>query len=223
MNIETKICDICNGEYPIDKHNFEECYSLDFKWDLKQMNTFKFIEVCSGAGGLSTGLMNSGLIPLALVEIDKNCCETLNQNHVNVNVINKSFTDVDFSMYLGKVDLLAGGVPCQAFSQAGNRNGLKDKRGNLLLEFIKLIHKLSPKMFMIENVQGLLSHNKGNTFKHILSLFDGYDVVFKLLNSGNYSVPQKRKRVFIIGTKINYTDKKFIFPQHSEKKYYKMY
>lgn len=216
-----KKCDICDCEYPESKHNFEECYSSDPDWDLETMNgigIYNFIEVCSGAGGLSTGLINAGLIPLALIEINKDCCKTLEANHKGVNVINKSMTDVKYDIYINKVDLLTGGVPCQAFSQAGNRKGLQDTRGNLFIEFIKLIHKLKPKMFMIENVWGLITHNKGKTFAYILTLFKEYTVKYKLLNSAHYGVPQKRKRVLIVGTKNSFSNRDFEYPLHTEQK-----
>lgn len=216
-----KHCKICDGKYPDSKHNFDECYSLDIEWDLKRMGgygMYNFIEVCSGAGGLSTGLIEAGLIPLVLIETDSDCCKTLKINHKNINVINKSMTDVNYTKYINKVDLLTGGVPCQAFSQAGKRKGLLDERGNLFLEFIKIVHKLKPKVFMIENVHGLLTHNNGKTFTHILTLFEGYTVKYKLLNSAHYGVPQKRKRVFIVGTKKKYSSRTFEYPQCMEQK-----
>jgi DNA (cytosine-5)-methyltransferase 1 len=194
---------------------------LDTEWELERVDgigVYNFIEVCSGAGGLSTGLIEAGLIPLALIEINKDCCKTLAINHKGVNIINKSMTDIKYDKFINKVDLLTGGVPCQAFSQAGNRKGLQDERGNLFLEFIKMIHVLKPKVFMIENVHGLITHNKGQTFAHILTLFKGYTVKYKLLNSAHYGVPQKRKRVLIVGTKNSYSTRDFDYPQHTEQK-----
>jgi DNA (cytosine-5)-methyltransferase 1 len=221
QNDEIKKCGICDGEYPFLKHDFDECFSLDPDWDFKQMNgigIYNFIEVCSGAGGLSSGLIEAGLIPLMLIEIDKNCCLTLRKNHKNALIVNKSMTEVNYDQYIEKTDLLTGGMPCQTFSQAGNRKGLEDTRGNLFLEFIKLIHKLKPKMFMIENVWGLITHDKGKTFKYILTLLNGYKVKYKLLNSAHYGVPQKRKRVLIVGTKDGYNNRDFEYPQHTEQK-----
>lgn len=219
---DMKQCKICDGYYPLEKHNFEECYSLDIEWDIERMNgrgIYNFLEVCSGAGGLSTGLIKAGLIPLALVEINKDCCLTLKKNHKGAMVINKSMMDVNYDRYVNKVDLLTGGVPCQAFSQAGNRKGLQDTRGNLFLEFIKIIHKIKPKMFMIENVWGLITHNKGETFKYILTMLGGYEVKHKLLNSAHYGVPQKRKRVLIVGTKHGYSNRDFEYPQQTKQKF----
>lgn len=104
--------------------------------------------------------------------------------------------------YVGKVDLLTGGVPCQSFSQAGLRKGLEDPRGELMIKFGDMIKILQPKTFMIENVRGLLTHNKGETIREIIKILNKeelYTIEYKLLNSFDYGVPQKRERVFIIG------------------------
>ena len=139
-----------------------------------------FIEVCSGAGGLSLGFINKGFKPILLNDIDKSCISTLKENHKaepnrslplgsseasttggspfgrggeapefaskDVEIFTKSFTEIETAPYEHKVDLLMGGVPCQSFSQSGKRKGLEDSRGNLILEFIELIKKLSPKV-----------------------------------------------------------------------------
>jgi DNA (cytosine-5)-methyltransferase 1 len=109
---------------------------------------------------------------------------------------------LDLSEYINKVDLLCGGIPCQSYSQSGLRLGLEDPRGQLIYTFIKMIKLVKPKIFMIENVKGLLTHNKGNTIKEIINLLDEeklYNIEYKLLNAFDYSVPQKRERVFIVG------------------------
>lgn len=162
-----------------------------------------FIEVCAGAGGLSSGLIKAGFVPLMLNEIDKNCCETLRKNHPGVNIESTSMTELDFTKYAHSVDLFTGGVPCQSFSQAGLRKGLDDPRGNLILRFIEILQQIQPKIFMIENVKGLLTHENGQTLKQILNLIHGYNIEYKCLNAAFYGVPQKRERVFIIGTRID--------------------
>ena len=161
-----------------------------------------FIEVCAGCGGLSTGFMNAGFTPLLLNELEKTFCETLRVNHEGEHIVEGSMLDLDLTQYKGQVDVLQGGVPCQAFSQAGERKGLDDPRGKLIIHFNKLIHDCEPKMFLVENVKGLLSHNEGNTFKSVLELFQNngkYRVYHKVVNSKDYNVPQKRERVIIIG------------------------
>lgn len=163
-----------------------------------------FIEVCSGAGGLSTGFVKIGWKPLLLNDMDKICCETLKINHPNINIVCCPMDQLDISSYIGKVDLLMGGIPCQSFSQAGLRKGLDDQRGQLIFNFIDMILQLQPQCFLIENVKGLVSHDNGNTLKHIIKLLEkinDYHVVYKVLNAVSYDVPQKRERLFIIGYK----------------------
>jgi DNA (cytosine-5)-methyltransferase 1 len=116
-------------------------------------------------------------------------------------------------------DLLCGGVPCQSFSQAGKRKGLEDPRGDLIIYFIKMVNQIKPKVFMIENVPGLTTHNKGKTLETILDKLNTdnlYKISFKILNANDYGVAQKRKRLFIIGVRKD-IQKEFVFPK--EKKY----
>lgn len=183
---------------------------------MESKNTF--IEVCAGAGGLSSGLMKAGFVPLLLNDNNKDCCETLKKNH-SCNVVCSNMTELDLSEYINRVDLLCGGVPCQSFSQAGNRKGFDDVRGGLMMEFIKLIRSIKPKLFLVENVKGLLTHNKGETMKTIISAMtetEEYNVVYKCLDASRYNVPQKRERVFIIG-KRNTNTKPFVFPKEGER------
>jgi DNA (cytosine-5)-methyltransferase 1 len=174
-----------------------------------------FVEVCAGCGGLSSGLIRSGLKPIILNEIDKKCCETLRINHPEFKDTIKccSMNELDLSEY--KFDILCGGVPCQSFSQSGKRKGLDDKRGDLILKFIDMINKYNPKIFMIENVKGLLTHNKGETLQHILSLIDTekYNIKYKILNALDYEVAQKRERLIIVGTCKKRIKKEYEFPK----------
>jgi site-specific DNA-cytosine methylase len=98
-------------------------------------------------------------------------------------------------------DLLIGGFPCQSFSVAGKRKGFKDTRGTLFFEIARIIATKRPKLLLLENVKGLLSHDGGRTFGTILSSLDelGYDVQWEVLNSKNFGVPQNRERVFVVG------------------------
>ena len=130
-----------------------------------------FIEVCAGCGGLSTGFMDAGFQPLLINEIDKTFCETLKKNHKSANVVHGSMLELDLKPYKGMVDVLQGGVPCQAFSQAGDRKGLEDPRGALIVHFNKLIHDCEPKVFVVENVKGLTTHNKGETLTSVIEMF----------------------------------------------------
>jgi DNA (cytosine-5)-methyltransferase 1 len=164
--------------------------------------SFRFIEVCAGAGGMSTGLMQAGFTPLLLNDNQKDCCQTLEHNHPGIRVVLGSFDEIDFGTFQEvDLDLLTGGVPCQSFSQAGKRLGLDDPRGDLMFKFIHLVHSIRPKVFMIENVKGLLTHNCGQTLAEIIQRINGYNIYFKCLDASKYNVPQKRERVFIVGTR----------------------
>ena len=98
-------------------------------------------------------------------------------------------------------DLICGGFPCQSFSIAGARRGFEDMRGTLFFEIARIAAVKRPKYLYLENVPGLLSHDKGGTFKVILNTLDelGYDVSWQVLNSKNFGVPQERKRVMLVG------------------------
>lgn len=161
-----------------------------------------------------------GFTPVLLNDADKNCCKTLEQNHKNVVIKCCSMTDIDFSEYANKIDLLCGGVPCQSFSQSGSRKGLEDPRGNLLLYFIKIVERVNPKIFLVENVKGLTTHDNGNTFKFIIDEMKkmNYNINYKILNAYDYDVPQKRERIFIIGTRKDLKNN-YVFPPKSDTKY----
>jgi DNA (cytosine-5)-methyltransferase 1 len=106
-----------------------------------------------------------------------------------------------------------GGSPCQSFSTVGNQKGLEDERGNLIFAYIKLVKQIKPKIFIFENVKGLLSNNKGNTFKKVLMAFKetGYKIYYDVLNAKNFGIPQHRERLYLIGFKNEV--KKFEFPK----------
>jgi DNA (cytosine-5)-methyltransferase 1 len=177
-----------------------------------------FIEVCAGCGGLSSGFIKAGFKPLLINELQKTFCETLRKNHPGVLVKEGTMVDLDLKPYKGRVDILQGGVPCQAFSQAGERKGLEDPRGKLIVQFNKLINDCEPKMFLVENVKGLTTHEKGDTLKNILKLFENngkYKIYHKVLNAKDYDVPQKRERILIIGVHSSIT-KEFTYPEKSK-------
>lgn len=111
--------------------------------------------------------------------------------------------DFDASPYKGQVDLLVGGAPCQAFSMVGKRLGFEDTRGTLFYEFARVIKECQPKVFIFENVKGIVSHDKGRTWQTIKNVFSdlGYDIHEQILNSKDYGIPQHRERMFCIGFK----------------------
>jgi DNA (cytosine-5)-methyltransferase 1 len=208
------VCSICDSKFSskikLVSHMLEHERQIIFDDDIT------FIEVCAGAGGLSCGLIKAGFTPILLNDNNADCCKTLELNHPGITVSHCSMTDLKIN---GTVDLLCGGVPCQSFSQAGARKGLEDPRGNLMIEFSKLIDNVKPKVFMIENVKGLMTHDKGETLKIIIETLNNskkYDIKYKLLNSLNFGVPQKRERVFIIGV-LKSLNKEYKFPEPEKK------
>lgn len=114
--------------------------------------------------------------------------------------------------YKNKLDLLVGGSPCQSFSIVGKRRGLNDTRGTLFYEFARVLKESKPKVFIFENVKGLINHDGGNTFEIIKSTFSelGYNYYYQILNSKNYGIPQNRERLFVVGFRDIKT--KFNFP-----------
>lgn len=183
----------------------------------ESVKDIRFIEVCSGCGGMSTGFTNVGMKPILLNEINKVFCKTLEINHPGVKIVNDSMTNVCLTEYEGKVDILCGGIPCQSFSQAGLRRGLDDVRGGLALDFNRLISECKPKIFLIENVKGLVNHNGGSTLKNLIELYENnglYNITYKVLNAYDFEVPQKRFRIIIVGIRKDIYDVRgeFVFP-----------
>jgi DNA (cytosine-5)-methyltransferase 1 len=181
------------------------------------------IELFAGAGGLALGVEKAGFDTLGLIEFDKNAADTLKKNRPNWNVINDDIANVScldleeyFSIKSGDLDLLSGGAPCQAFSYAGKRLGLEDARGTLFYHYALFLEKLQPKMFLFENVRGLLTHDHGKTYATMLDIFAkaGYTIDKQVLNAWDHGVPQKRERLITIGIRNDLVGKtKYEFPK----------
>lgn len=120
---------------------------------------------------------------------------------------------IDGNIFNNKVDLFVGGSPCQSFSNMGKRGGLEDTRGTLFYEFARLVKEIQPKVFIYENVPGMLNHDGGNTWEVIKNVFFdlGYKINFSILNSKDYGIPQNRKRLYVVGFKD--LSLKFSFPK----------
>ncbi len=171
---------------------------------VKAENIYSVIELFAGAGGLALGMEKAGLKCVALNEIDKWACKTLRENRPNWNVLEGDIQNFNFSKYYNSVDVVTGGFPCQAFSYAGKKLGLKDTRGTLFYEFARVVNEVKPPICIGENVRGLLSHEKGKTLEGMISVLDeiGYDVVpVQVLKAINYRVPQKRERLILVGVR----------------------
>lgn len=132
-------------------------------------------------------------------------------------------TKLDGTKYLNNVDIIVGGSPCQSFSFVGKQMGLEDKRGNLIFEFIRIIDECKPKLFIFENVKGLLTHDKGNTFKIVLDAFKSlnYNIQYDVLKATDYGIPQSRQRLFLIGI-LKETNISINFPPQKQKLELKM-
>lgn len=183
---------------------------------------FLAIELFAGAGGLALGIEEAGFNTIGLIEIDKDASDTLKCNRPDWRVINDDIANISclnlenyFNIKKGELDLLSGGAPCQSFSYAGKRLGLEDARGTLFYHYAKFLEQLQPKMFLFENVRGLLSHDKGRTYKTIIDIFEnqGYSIQKRVLNAWDYGVAQKRERLITIGIRNDLVNKiNFEFP-----------
>lgn len=182
---------------------------------------YKVLELFAGAGGLAVGMEKAGLKCVALNEIDKFACATLRKNRPNWNVLEGDIKDFDFSEYNGKVDVVTGGFPCQAFSYAGKKLGLADARGTLFYEFARVVKEVNPPICIGENVRGLLSHDNGKTLQGMISILDeiGYNVVpVEVLKAIHYKVPQKRERLILVGIRKD-IEVKYEYPKPYKKIY----
>ena len=157
--------------------SLEQVHDDNRKDDTEHMYTT--IELFAGAGGLALGIEKAGFETLGLIEFDKDASDTLKKNRPNWNVINDDIANISclnleeyFELKKGELDLLSGGAPCQAFSYAGKKLGLEDARGTLFYHYATFLEKLQPKMFLFENVRGLLTHDRGRTYKTITTIFE---------------------------------------------------
>lgn len=165
----------------------------------------RFLDLFAGIGGFRTGMEKAGHECVGYVEIDKYARKSYEAIHNTEGEWTRhditAVTDSEWRELRGEVDIICGGFPCQAFSIAGNRRGFDDTRGTLFFEIARAAKQIQPPYLLLENVKGLLSHDKGRTFETILQTLDelGYDAQWEVLNSKNFGVPQNRERVFIIG------------------------
>lgn len=178
----------------------------------------KFLDLFAGIGGFRLGMEQAGHECVGYVEWDKFARKSYEAIHNTegewtANDIT-TVTDRDLELLRKQgVDSICGGFPCQAFSVAGKRGGFDDTRGTLFFEIARFAKQIKPRLLLLENVKGLLSHDKGNTFGTILHTLDelGYDTEWQVLNSKNFGVPQNRERVFIIGH-LRGTSGREVFP-----------
>lgn len=170
-------------------------------------NGYNSIDLFAGAGGTALGLENAGFRHVLLAEIDKNPVNTLRKNRPDWNIVHKDIASLDFTPYRGKIDLVEGGFPCQAFSRAGKKQGFDDPRGAMFFQFARTVNEIMPKMFVGENVKGLIFHERGETFKTVINTLQNicddegrhYRVGYRVVKAQQHDVPQKRERLIIMG------------------------
>lgn len=184
-----------------------------------KINTF--LDLCSGIGGGRLGLEQAGLKCVGYSDTSKLAKRTYQLMH--------DTKDEKFYYNLKKIkcetlpeyDLLIAGFPCQTFSVIGRKDGFSDDRGQIIFHLARILEESQPKCFLLENVKGLVNHDKGKTIKIIIEELNrvGYDVAYKVLTSLDYGVPQMRQRVYLVGIRHNlgYDISTFEWPEHVEK------
>lgn len=174
------------------------------------MNIVSFF---AGAGGLDLGFEKAGFNVIWANEYDKEIWETYEKNHPETNLDKRSIVKIHEDE-VPDCDGIIGGPPCQSWSEAGALRGIKDKRGQLFFDFIRILEAKKPKFFLAENVSGMLLPRHKEALSNIKEMFKnaGYQLSFQLLNASDYNVPQDRKRVFFIGIRKD-LDFTFEFPE----------
>ena len=199
LNIDHEIVFACdNGDIEIE---------IDYE---KEMNKIKKMKSIQEKREYVENLYKSNSRKTNFVKQAYNANYKVNNNNFFYDV--KLLDGTDFK---DKIDLFVGGSPCQSFSIAGGRGGFEDARGTLFYEFCRLVNEIKPKKFIYENVYGVLTHDKGNTWKVMQNSFDslGYYYKWKILDSKDYGIPQGRRRLYVVGFKDKKEYDNFKFPK----------
>lgn len=173
------------------------------------MGKYNVIDLFCGCGGLSYGFENAGFNVLLGIDNDAKALETFEKNHTGSKTICGDITNIhfdsDFKNLIGSknIDVIIGGPPCQGMSLSGPRK-FEDPRNKLYLSYIRLVEEIRPKMFVIENVPGLVTLFGGQIKDNIIKIFSemGYSIQYRILCASDYGVPQNRKRVVFVGSRI---------------------
>lgn len=192
------------------------------------MQSPRYISLFSGGFGLDLGLQAEGLELVACLEISQTMRETIRRNRPFVRIIGEGKNDANGDLFAiptshilkeaglsqGEVDLVVGGPPCQSFSILGKRQGLKDVRGHLIIEFVRVVRDIRPKGFLLENVTGFIFAERGALYKLVLKEFveAGYRIFARILNAVDFGVPQYRKRIFLFGVRSDMPNIPFLWP-----------
>lgn len=179
---------------------------------------YTVVSLFAGIGGFDIAFENAGFNPIWANDIDKFACQTFRAN------VHKNIVCGDINEHLDEIpahDVLVGGFPCQPFSTLGKLKGFDDERGTLFFTIKEIIKKHDTKVVVLENVKNIVNHDGGATFKRIITELKelGYDVNYKVLNSADFGIPQRRNRVYIVAFNKNYFKKgKFEYPKPQELK-----
>ena len=197
------------AEDPAQYELFSEFFNVPFP--APENPKFTFIDLFAGIGGFRIALQNMGGECLFSSEFDAEAQRTYFNNYGEMPF--GDITKID-EKCIPDHDILCAGFPCQPFSISGKRLGFEDTRGTLFFDIARIAKEKQPAVLFLENVKNLLSHNKGETIKQMMSILDdiGYDAQIKLLNAARYGVPQRRERVYIIGLRKDIVHDKFVYP-----------
>lgn len=209
--MKNKFADIQNSKANIDSADWQNSSFSHPERTIRLATSF------SGIGAIEHAMHRLGLkceIQFA-GDIDANCKKAYFANYdIKEEQWHTDVHELDATPFKGKVDLFVGGAPCQAFSLRGKHGGFEDTRGTLFREFARIVIECQPKVFIFENVRGMLYHDKGKTWEVIKNTFEedcGYQIYYQVLNSKDYGIPQGRDRIFCIGFKEE-TDFKYPAP-----------
>ena len=224
-----KISTETNDSYKINWADISKSWEKDGWKNVNDRNGYKFIDLFSGAGGLSCGLVMAGFTPVASVEIMTEAVETYQCNFIDKKGFNEKVETRDIRTQEVKeelyktignqhIDLIVGGFPCQGFSMAGNRV-VSDPRNSLYLEMLEIVKNIQPDYVVMENVEGLRSMLDGKVETQIINDYKeiGYEINVTTLNAADYGVAQQRRRVIFIGNRIgnkNYHPKPLYEPNN---------
>ncbi|NOY95640.1 MAG: DNA cytosine methyltransferase [Chlorobi bacterium] len=178
----------------------------------------KIVSLFAGAGGLDLGFKNAGFDVVWANEYDREIWETYEKNHPGTTLDKRSITEIKSEEIPDCIGII-GGPPCQSWSEAGASRGIKDHRGQLFFDFIRILKEKKPLFFLAENVSGILFKRHNEAFQFLIELFEdaGFIVSKNLVNAKNYGVPQDRKRVIIVGYNKSCFDKPFELPPQNKK------
>lgn len=178
------------------------------------------ISLFTGVGGLDLGFHKAGFNTVVANEFDEKICPTFRKNFPNVRLIEKDIRKLSSEDFPDNIDGIIGGPPCQSWSEAGSLKGIKDARGQLFYDYIRILKDKQPLFFVAENVSGMLAARNSEAVKSFLNLFDeaGYDVNLRMLNANDFDVPEDRDRVFYVGFRKDLGIKNFVYPTPQPRK-----